>query len=199
MLLAVESAKNITQSNKGHKCFGMGLPLSLLFDNAIIYDFITADEFTRKLCRSQKSQLIPRGPNGLKFEDVICERDSCDDSLYGIDCQCEQEYMYVQVPEDAVFKKTVQIRSGCSAWVEDIDNQIEKLKLCSVSTSLFRPRIPFIGNLTIETSECDTTGLFAATIDLRGLDHVCQQDYITFEFAGERTNIPSGCSCYIRP
>ena len=193
----MESARNITQSKKGHKCFDMGLTLSLLFDNAIIYDFITADEFTRKLCPSQKSELIRRGGpfNGLKFESMRCERDSCDHLLSGIDCQCEQEYMTVQVLEDG--EQTFGIPSGCSAWVEDIDNQIEKLKLCSVSTSLFRPRTPFIRNSIIKTSVCEMTGLFAATINLRGLDHVCQQDYITLEFAGERTNVPSGCSCYM--
>ena len=113
------------------------------------------------------------------------------------DYQCEQEFINVQVPEGA----TVKIPSGCSAWIKDIDvnNKIVKQRLCSGISRLFRPRTPFIGNSIIETSVCEMTGFNTGTNDLGGLDHVCQQDYVTLELAGERTNIPSGCSCYVRP
>ena len=89
-----------------------------LVDNAIIYDFITAAEFTQKLCPSQKSQWI-QPLNGYNFEAVICAMDSYDQGLlYDYDdYQCEQEFINVQVPEGA----TVKIPSRCSAWIEDID------------------------------------------------------------------------------
>ena len=169
-------------------------------------DLITETEFTQKLCATQKSKWSLRsGPlNGSKFNMVKCATEgvqvlSVDYWLH--DYQCEQEFINVQVQEGAA----VKIPSGCSAWIEDIgvNNKIEKQKLCPANTRLYRPRRKLSnGSLvsdifSLETSECDMTGLNSATTSLGGQDHFCKQEYSDLEFAGKSFRVPFGCSLYL--